>query len=52
MPMNEDGSEPEFATWPEGRVVQVEEGNPTRSSLMPDSEALPKDACIVLGLVE
>jgi hypothetical protein len=46
MPLNPDGSVPEFPTWPTGRFVQVEAGNPTRSSLLPDSDRLPNDSCI------
>lgn len=46
MPLNEDGSAPEFATWPTGRLVQVETGNPTRYSLLPDTDKLPDDSCI------
>ena len=33
-----------------GRLVQVEEGNPTRYSLLPDTDKLPDDSC--LDLVE
>ncbi len=46
MVVNQDGSVPEFATWPIGRLVQVEAGNPTRSSLLEDSDRLPPDSCI------
>jgi hypothetical protein len=46
MPLNKDGSAPEFPTWPEGRVVQVTLGNPSRTEVMPDDQRLPKDACI------
>lgn len=46
MPLNPDGTAPEFPSWPIGRLVQIEAGNPTRSSLMPDSDRLPKDLCI------
>lgn len=45
-PLNPDGSVPEFPTWPCGRLVQVEAGNPTCYSLLPDSGRLPKDSCI------
>lgn len=46
MPLNPDGSPPEFATWAPFRLVQVEEGNPTRYSLLEDAgEALPPDSC-------
>lgn len=46
MPLNPDGTPPEFPTWPIGRLVQVEAGNPTRYSLLPDSDKLPEDSCI------
>jgi hypothetical protein len=45
-PLNPDGSEPVFPTWPTGRLVQVEAGNPTRSSLLPDTDKLPDDSCL------
>lgn len=45
-PLNPDGSEPGFPTWETGRLVQVEAGNPTRSSLLPDTDKLPDDSCI------
>lgn len=35
-----------FSCWPVGRLVQVDAGNPTRSSLLPDDDRLPKDSCI------
>jgi hypothetical protein len=47
-PINEDGSVPEFPTWKVGRLVQVESGNPTRWSLLEDTDKLPKDSCIAL----
>lgn len=46
MPFDEDGSEPTFATWETGRLVQVDAGNPTRSSLLPDTDKLPEDSCL------
>lgn len=46
MPMNADGSVPTFPTWEVGRLVEVETGNPTRFSLLPDSDQLPKDSCL------
>lgn len=46
MPMNPDGSPPEFPTWPPGRLIQVEAGNPTHSTLLPDSDKLPDDSCL------
>lgn len=45
-PLNPDGSCPEFPSWPTGRLVQVEAGNPTRSSLLPDTDKLPEDSCV------
>lgn len=48
MPLNEDGSVPEFPTFETGRLVQVEEGNPTRFSVLPDTDCLPDDSCLVL----
>lgn len=46
MPLNADGSVPEFPTWPVFGLVQVEVGNPTRSSLLPESNKLPSDSCV------
>jgi hypothetical protein len=46
MPLEPDGSIPEFPTWEKGRLIQVEEGNPTRYSVLPDMEKLPEDSCI------
>jgi len=46
MPLEKDGSAPEFPTWQTGRLIQVEAGNPTRSSVLPDSDKLPEDSCI------
>ena len=43
---NDDGSVDEYPTWETGRLVQVEVGNPTRYSLLPDSDKLPKDSCL------
>lgn len=45
-PLSEDGTEPKFPTWETGRLVQVETGNPTRYSLLPDTDKLPDDSCI------
>ena len=45
-PLNADGSVPEFPTWPVGRLVQVDAGQPTRSSLLPDTDKLPDDSCL------
>lgn len=33
-------------------MVQIASGNPQRELLLPDSDRLPKDACILLGFVE
>ncbi len=41
-----DGTTPEFPTWEIGRLVQVEVGNPTRSSLLPATDKLPDDSCL------
>lgn len=46
MPMKADGSGPVFLTWEMGRLVQVQAGNPTRSSLLPDTDKLPDDSCL------
>lgn len=46
MPLNSDGTVPEFSTWEVGRLVQVETGNPTRYSLLPDTDKLPDDSCV------
>jgi len=47
-PVNPDGSAPSVGTWEVGRLVQVEGGNPTRWSLLPDTDKLPADSCISL----
>jgi hypothetical protein len=49
MPYQLDGRPGEYATWPEGRVIRVTLGNPTRTEVLPDNERLPSDAC-VLGM--
>lgn len=46
MLVREDGTTPEFPTWPVGRLVQVTAGNPTRYSLLPDTNKLPDDSCL------
>lgn len=46
MPLNPDGTVPVFPTWEVGRLVQVDAGNPTRSSLLPDTDRLPEDSCL------
>lgn len=46
MPCNEDGSKPIFPTWPVGRLIHVETGNPTCYTLLEDSDKLPEDSCI------
>ena len=49
MPLNPDGSTPEFPTWPPGRLVQVTVGeNPRRELLLDDTDLLPKVSCISL----
>jgi len=45
-----DGKDPFFPTWETGRLIQVEEGNPTRWLMLPDTDKLPDDSC--LSLVE
>ena len=35
-----------YGTWPVGRLVQVEAGNPTRYSLLPEVDQLPEDSCL------
>lgn len=45
-PLNPDGTVPEYPTWPVGRLVQVDAGNPTRSLLLHDTDKLPSDSCI------
>ena len=47
-PLNADGSIPEFRTWPQGRLIQVTPGNPTRWLLLPDVDKLPDDSCLAL----
>ncbi len=46
MPLNPDGSAPEFPTWPIGRLIQVETGNPTAYRLLDDTDRLPDDSCV------
>jgi hypothetical protein len=46
MPMNPDGSPPEFPTWPTGRLVQVTIGHPTEYRLLDSTDRLPDDSCI------
>lgn len=47
-PLNPDGSAPQVCVWEVGRFVQVTEGNPTMYLLLPPSQKLPDDSCIVL----
>lgn len=47
-PVGPDGTAPSVGTWEVGRLIQVEGGNPTRFSLLPDSEQLPDDSCLAL----
>lgn len=46
MPLSPDGSTPKFPTWPVDALVQVETGNPTRYSVLPDSDRIPADTCL------
>jgi hypothetical protein len=52
MPLNKDGSVPEFPTWAIWSLVQVDAGNPTRLSTVPtpkdedNRNKLPKDSCL------
>lgn len=48
MPLNPDGSEPEFPTWQTGRLVRVTTGNPTVFELLDDTDKLPDDSCFDL----
>jgi hypothetical protein len=48
MPLREDGTADSIGTWEVGRLVQVEGGNPTRYSLLPDTDKLPEDSCLAL----
>jgi hypothetical protein len=48
MPLNEDGTAPEFPTWEVGRLIRVEEGNPAEYLLLPDTDRLPDDSCLAL----
>lgn len=48
MPLNPDGSVPEFATWPTGRQVQHTFGNPARWLLLEDDDKLADDSCLAL----
>ena len=45
MPLNEDGTVPEFPTWETGRLVEVEAGNPTSYTLLPETDRLPENNC-------
>lgn len=55
MPLNKDGSEPVFPTWPVWSQVQVDAGNPTRSVVIPETKddqgrnKLPVDTCLPLA---
>lgn len=46
MPLNKDGTLPTFPTWEAFALVQVEVGNPTRYSLLPQSDIIPADTCL------
>lgn len=50
VPLNADGTTPEFPTWPTGRLVRQSGGNPESWILLDDPEdgKLPKDSCIDL----
>lgn len=37
---------PKFPTWEVGRLIQVNAGNPTHFTLLPESEKLPEDTCL------
>lgn len=47
-PLRPDGTAESMGTWEVCRLVQVEHGNPTRWSLLPESEKLPPDSCLEL----
>lgn len=48
VPQNPDGSYDSIGTWKVGELVEHEEGNPQRWSVIPhiDGAQLPKNACI------
>lgn len=48
MPLNADGTVPEFPTWPRGELVRVTTGHPTSFVLVNhvDGDPLPADSCI------
>jgi len=48
MPLEPDGSDPEFPTWPKGEWVQVTTGIPgvINWTLLGDLEKIPEDSCI------
>lgn len=47
-PVGPNGRVAGFATWEVGRVVRVTEGPPTATTLLPDTDDLPADSCLVL----
>ena len=49
-PARLDGSPSVFPTWPVGRLVRINPGNPTYWELLDDTDELPEDSC--LDLVE
>lgn len=48
IPLEADGSVPEFPTWPKGEWVQVTTGvsGMTNWTLLGDSEKIPEDSCV------
>lgn len=44
--LNPDGTEPVFPTFPPGRLIEVEAGNPTWHLLLPDVGVLPENSCL------
>lgn len=46
MPLNLDGTEPVFPTFPPGRLIEVEAGNPTRLLVLPDTDRVPENSCL------
>lgn len=48
MPLKPDGTADSIGTWEAMRLVRVTVGNPQRWELLPDSDKLPEDSCLVL----
>ncbi len=47
-PLRPDGTADKFPVWAIDALVQVEAGNPTRHSVLPESDRIPDDSCLSL----